>query len=60
MNVMRYWPYVTDGDLASFGGKKKREEAWDKDGWLGKYIRQLGMTVRVNSTVFFHGGGTDN
>jgi hypothetical protein len=55
-NVMGVMTYVTKGDIDSFGGYEQRRKAWSKDGWIGKYVRKLGLTVRVNRTVFFHGG----
>ena len=57
-NVMGMLDYVTEGDTESFGGPEKREKAWSKDGWIGKYVRKLGMTVRINGTLFFHGGAS--
>lgn len=56
MNLMLDWRFVTPEDIDSFGGQEAREEAWDKNGWLGSYIRKLPICAWVNGTVFFHGG----
>ncbi|KAI8907730.1 Metallo-dependent phosphatase-like protein [Powellomyces hirtus] len=56
MNLMGDWRYVTEEDVASFGGEEARREAWSKEGWLGQYIRTWDLTTIVNNTVFLHGG----
>ncbi len=56
MNMMDDLRYVDPEDTVSFGGEIKRKEAWSKDGWLGKYLRSLNITVKVDETVFVHGG----
>ncbi|KAJ3370713.1 hypothetical protein HDU91_005948, partial [Kappamyces sp. JEL0680] len=48
--------YVTPGDIKSFGGLQARKRAWSKDGWLGSYLRELGVAALVEGNVFFHGG----
>lgn len=50
------WRYVSEEDIASFGSKDKRVQAWSHDGWIGKQVRKWGITARVNGTVFFHAG----
>ncbi|WRT65428.1 uncharacterized protein IL334_002371 [Kwoniella shivajii] len=35
MNAIGDWRYVTQDDIKVFGGVKRRQEALDKDGWLG-------------------------
>ncbi|KAL2918295.1 hypothetical protein HK105_202222 [Polyrhizophydium stewartii] len=56
MNMADDLRYVVPGDFESFGGADKRREAFDKDGWLGRYLRTLRITANINGTVFFHGG----
>ncbi len=56
MNMMDDLRYVTKEDFASFGGHEKRREAWDKDGFIGKYLRTLDMIANVHGIVFVHGG----
>ncbi|KAI8892782.1 Metallo-dependent phosphatase-like protein [Globomyces pollinis-pini] len=56
MNMHLDYRYVTQEDIASFGGVEKRVEEWSNNGWLGSYLRTLGISAWVNGTVFFHGG----
>jgi len=36
MNAMGDWRYVTDKDIATFGGSQQRRDALTPDGWLGQ------------------------
>ncbi|KAJ3265112.1 hypothetical protein HK104_006349 [Borealophlyctis nickersoniae] len=56
MNMMEDLRYVTKEDIESFGGMEKRKFAWSREGWLGKYLRELNIVANVNGTVFMHGG----
>lgn len=58
MNMQHDFRYVTEGDVATFGGWEKRNYEWSKDGWIGKYLRELGVAALVNDTCFFHGGAS--
>ncbi|KAJ3323037.1 hypothetical protein HDV06_002483 [Boothiomyces sp. JEL0866] len=58
MNIQGDLRYVTKEDFESFGGHANREKVWSQDGWIGKYLRTLGISAWVNGTVFFHGGAT--
>lgn len=58
MNLMGDWRYVSEGDLADFGGEAPRREAFAETGALGKYLRGLGIVAVVDGTVFVHGGVT--
>ncbi|KAJ3311041.1 Ras- protein Rap-1b [Boothiomyces sp. JEL0838] len=51
MNIQGDLRYVTREDFESFGGYEKREKVWSKDGWIGKYLRTLGISAWVNGTV---------
>ena len=58
LNMGEVLTWVTPGDIASFGGEERRKHAWSAQGWIGKYLRQLGIAANVNGTVFFHGGAS--
>ena len=47
MNAMGDWRYVTDKDIATFGGLEKRREALTPSGWLGRiWLTKLVFTQR--------------
>lgn len=56
MNMMHDFRYVTEGDIASFGGMENRKAVWSKNGWLGKELRTWDTVVKVGDTVFVHAG----
>jgi hypothetical protein len=58
MNLQGDWRYVSPGDLASFGGRDKRVLAFKKSGEYGGFLATLPMAVKVDDTVFVHGGIT--
>ncbi|KAJ9072778.1 hypothetical protein DSO57_1023708 [Entomophthora muscae] len=60
MNLKEDYRYVTDQEIASFGGEEARAEAFSKDGWLGQYLRSRNITHQIGNTVFVHGGITSN
>jgi hypothetical protein len=60
LNMALIWNYVVQEDIASFGGVEQRIHAFSKEGWIGKYLRSLGIAAIVNQTVFFHGGANPN
>ncbi|KAK9695421.1 hypothetical protein K7432_012968 [Basidiobolus ranarum] len=52
------WEDVTEEDIASFGGKKKREEAWNvSTGWIGQLLQSSFDVafIQRGHTVFTHG-----
>ena len=56
MNMQEDWRYVTQGDIESFGGIENRRFEWSREGWIGTYLRELGVAALVDGNVFFHGG----
>merc|ERR1711870_52942 len=50
------WRYVSKGDMAKYGGKKRRMKAWSKSGSTGKFVRSFPVAARVNNVVFVHAG----
>lgn len=66
MNMQNDYRFVTPEDIASFGGLEARKKAWSKTGWIGSYLRELGVAAWVQDvqgelgTVFFHGGANNH
>jgi hypothetical protein len=60
MNLANDLRYVTPEDFESFGGYEARQAAWSKTGWIGQYLRKLGIAAWVDGVVFFHGGAHPN
>ncbi len=56
MNLVGDWRYVSEGDLASYGGAARRADALSPTGDDGRWLRGLDATARVGDTVFVHGG----
>ncbi|KAI8336139.1 Metallo-dependent phosphatase-like protein [Chlamydoabsidia padenii] len=56
MNLGGDWRYVSQAEMATFGGHDKRVKAFKSDGFIGEYLIQLNMTTKVGGTVFCHGG----
>jgi hypothetical protein len=56
MNMMEDYRYVTKEDIDTFGGLDERKKAFTLEGWVGKYLRNLGITAIVDDTVYAHGG----
>ncbi|KAJ3110470.1 hypothetical protein HDU96_006601 [Phlyctochytrium bullatum] len=56
MNMGGDWRYVTDGDIKTFGSRKKRAEAFAPTGWIGKQLMELPVVAQVDDTIFVHGG----
>jgi hypothetical protein len=57
MNLQGDLRYVTPGDITLFGGIDQRNYQWT-EGWVYQYLKNLGISAKVGSTVFFHGGCT--
>ncbi|KAG1087935.1 hypothetical protein G6F42_020438 [Rhizopus arrhizus] len=58
MNLVGDWRYVYPGEPETFGGLEARKKAFEKDGFIGEYLKLLNITTKVGSTVFCHGGIT--
>lgn len=58
MNLMGDWRYVTPGDIEGYGGQQARQLALSAQGDDGAWLRERPVAVRVNDTVFAHGGIT--
>lgn len=56
MNLRGDWRYVSEGDLAGFGGKLARAEAFSPTGTYGSFLATLPVATQVDDTVFVHGG----
>ncbi|KAH6578809.1 hypothetical protein BASA61_000038 [Batrachochytrium salamandrivorans] len=60
MNMAGDLRYVSDKDIASYGGPYFRSHAFSENGGLGRYLRTLGIAAKVDDTVFFHAGADLN
>jgi hypothetical protein len=56
MNMVGDWRYVSEADLAGYGGPAKRAAAWAPDGDEGKWLRGLDAVAIEGDAVFCHGG----
>lgn len=56
MNVQGDWRYVTEGDVAAYGGVAARNAAFSAEGASGRFIRQHDAVAQVGDTVFVHAG----
>jgi len=68
MNIMGDLRYVSPADLASYQSESPEEEPgkpagyagqrklWSRDGTYGKWVRSHNTIVKINDTVFVHGG----
>jgi len=56
MNLKHDWRYVSEGDIAGFGGEEQREQAWSSTGWLGSQVRKFPVAVIVENILFVHAG----
>ncbi len=56
MNVLGDWRYVSEGDLAAFGGEAPRKAAFALDGPLGRWVLENDAVVQLGDVVFAHGG----
>jgi hypothetical protein len=56
MNLSGDYRFITYGDLVSFGSFAARYRAWSADGFIGRRLYQLHLVHRVGSSVFAHGG----
>ena len=58
MNLQGDWRYVTMGDVDAFGGINDRRKALSSQGRYGAWLRQANVVVRLDDTIFVHGGLT--
>ncbi len=56
MNMLGDLRYVTPGELASFEGVNGHREAYGPQGRYGRWLRSHPAVVRINDTLFMHGG----
>ncbi len=56
MNLLGDWRYVSEGDLAGYGGAAGRESGFGPNGEDGRWLRTLDAAARVGEDVFCHGG----
>jgi 3',5'-cyclic AMP phosphodiesterase CpdA len=56
MNVQGDWRYVSDDDLAGYGGTDARKAALTATGEDGRWLATLGAVARVDDVAFAHGG----
>jgi len=56
MNLQGDLRYVHDDDVARFGGKLRREQAFGQDGYYGNWLRSLDAVAMINDTLFVHAG----
>ena len=56
MNLTGDWRYVSEADLADFGGEQARQQALSPQGELGRWLREQVAVAKVGDTVFVHGG----
>jgi hypothetical protein len=56
MNLQGDWRYVSQGDLAVFGGRTARLQAFSREGEYGRWLASLQTVAKVGDTVFLHGG----
>jgi hypothetical protein len=56
MNLKGDWRYVSDADLAEYGGEAARKAAFAPDGADGAWILGRDAVAKVGDTVFLHGG----
>jgi hypothetical protein len=56
MNLLGDWRYVSEADVAVYGGISAREAAFSPTGDDGRWLRTLGAVARVGEDVFCHGG----
>lgn len=56
MNVQGDWRYVTEGDVAAYGGLEERIHAFSPEGDSGSFVRSHNAVAQVGDTVFVHGG----
>lgn len=56
MNILGDLRYVHDGEIASHGGETAFKDAMRPTGKYGKWICSHGAIIRINDTLFMHGG----
>lgn len=56
MNLRGDWRYVSEADVAEFGGLEAREAAFSAEAPIGAWLRTADSAVIVEGVVFVHGG----
>ncbi|KAI9294190.1 Metallo-dependent phosphatase [Neoconidiobolus thromboides FSU 785] len=56
MNLMEDYRYVTEEDIQTFGDLTQRKLMFTEKGWIGRYLRGLNLTAKIEDTIFCHGG----
>jgi len=56
MNLSGDWRYVLPSEQATFGSLQDRINAFKPTGFIGRFLFELDLVVRVDTTVFCHGG----
>ena len=56
MNVRGDWRYVSDEDVAGYGGEGPRRAAFGSTGEDGAWLRARDTVAKVGDSVFAHGG----
>jgi len=56
MNTQGDWRYVHPQDIAEFGSTQQRQYALSAKGDYGKWLASLDAVVKVEGTIFAHGG----
>lgn len=60
MNLTGDWRYVSEPDLAGYGGEAARKAAFLPSGPDGKWVIDHDIAVQIDGTVFVHGGIDDH
>jgi calcineurin-like phosphoesterase family protein len=53
------WHYLTPGEIKSHGGTKEFTKTMAADGKYGKWIRSHNAVIKINDSLFLHGGLDD-
>jgi len=56
MVLLGDWHYVHPGEIKAFGGEAAYRKAMSEDGKYGKWIRGHNAVIKINDTLFVHGG----
>jgi hypothetical protein len=56
MNLRGDWRYVSEEDVAEFGGLEARKAAFAAEAPIGAWLREADTAVIVEGVVFVHGG----
>lgn len=48
--------YVHEGEIAAFGSEEQYRQAMSERGTYGKWLRRHNAVIKINDTIFCHGG----